>query len=160
VEAFIAQAKAEFDWARHGLIRAIETTPEDRLRWSPSETARSPLEVAAHAAIAVGSMLGNLKGDTFAIPTTDEADLWFREEERQCETPSQVVELLERNSRDYFEWLDALSQEVLESDIALPFGMGRAPMPAAISFMPLHIHWHAAQIQYIQTIYGDRQTHL
>ena len=93
----IEQAKADFLQAQLGLIRALDKTPPERLKWSPSDTARSPLEIAAHAALAVGSMLGNLTGDTFAIPTTAEADVFFREAEKALDSRDKVAECLEFN---------------------------------------------------------------
>lgn len=152
----IEQAKADFLQAQQGLIRALDKTPPERQKWSPSDTARSPLEVAAHAAFAVGSMLDNLTGDTFAIPTTAEADVYFREAEQTLDSRDKVVECLERNGQAYLEWLDTVTPEILAAQMKVPFGFGEVPMTAGISFMAAHLNWHAAQIHYIQTIYGDR----
>jgi hypothetical protein len=161
VEAFIAQAKSEFEQAKQGLLLALDTTAEERLDWKPSETARSPVEVAAHAAIAIESMLGNLRGDTFALATPQEADRYFLEKEKGARR-GWVVEVLERNSEMYYLWLDYLpeSSDLDWGDVEMPFGMGWVPMRTAIGFMAAHLNWHTAQIQYIQTIYGDRETHL
>lgn len=157
---FIDQAKADFHHARTGLVRALLTTPDDRLGWSPSATARTPLEIGAHAAIAIEAMLGNLDDRPFPQPTTAAADAWFREAERAYATRDLVVQLLERNGASYEAWLDRLDEDRLATDIVLPFGMGSCPRRVAIGFMPLHLIWHTAQIDYVQTIYGDRETHL
>jgi hypothetical protein len=150
------QAKAEFEKSTSGLMRVIERFPAERLTWSPSETARSALEIAAHVALAVGAMLGNLKGDTFSSPSTLEADVYFREAESRFTSLSDVISLLKRNTKSYFEWLDSLSFEDLGGKVTMPFGMGDVDTAEAISFMPMHVNWHTAQLHYLQTIYGDR----
>jgi len=152
-----SQAKMDFDRARVGFMRAYDAFPQDRLEWAPSETARSALEIAAHIALAVGHMLGNLKGDTFSLTTMSEADEYFRDAEKRLKSSREVLALFERNSKRYFDWLDSLTYEDLQRKVALPFDLGEVDMPAAISFMPMHIDWHAAQLHYLQTIYGDRK---
>ncbi|HRI42770.1 MAG TPA: DinB family protein [Fimbriimonadaceae bacterium] len=159
VASFVRQAKAEFRQAQAGLLRALRSTAEDRLGWSPSPSARSPIEIGAHAAIAVEAMLGNLDDSPFPLPAPADADAWFREEERRYATLELVAQLLETNGAAYENWLDALDEPRLSADIALPFGMGSCPRRVAIGFMPMHLNWHTAQIEYIQTIYGDRDTH-
>lgn len=156
----VDRAKAEFTQARGGLEHALANTPDDRIHWAPSDTARSPLRIAAHAAMAVGAMLGNLNGDTFAIPTTEAAERYFREAEKAYGTREEVAELLAKHSDAYFEWLDALTPERLAAEMTLPFGMGSVPTSVGIAVMPQHLAWHTAQINYVQTIYGDHDWHL
>jgi len=154
------QARSAFMEAKDGLVQALATTPDDRVDWSPSATARSPLRVAGHAAIALGSMLGNLKGDTFAIPNSEGAERFFRESDARFKSREEVLDLLDANSQAYLSWLDELTEERLNSPMELPFGMGTIPVSLGITFMALHLQWHTAQINYIQTIYGDHDWHL
>jgi hypothetical protein len=150
----------DFRAAKIGLIHALRTTKEDRLNWSPSPTARTPLQIGAHVAFAVGYMLGNAQGNTFAIPTPAEADKFFRQEELRLDTLENVLDELERNSKAYKAWLGTLSPEDADRVVDIPFGMGQFSVGAAIGFMPLHVMTHTAQIQYIQTIYGDHDWHM
>lgn len=160
MQVVVERAKAEFIQATGGLKHALATTPDDRINWSPSATSRTPLQVASHAAISVGDMLGNLKGDTFAIPTTGEAERFHRERDSKIKTREEALRLLDENQRAYFEWLDDLTPERLDSPMNLPFGMGAMPTRIGIEVMALHVNWHTAQINYIQTIYGDQDWHL
>jgi hypothetical protein len=160
VQEVIDRAKAEFLQAKGGLFRALDTTADDRINWSPSETARSPLHIVAHAGIGGRAMLGNLKGDTFSIPTTEEAHRYFRGTEMEYTSRDQVERLWDGLVRDYFAWLDQLTSECLESMMDLPFGLGSMPISMGIAVMAMHINWHTAQIHYIQTIYGDYDSHL
>jgi hypothetical protein len=151
----VEQAKAGFLQAKGRVAHALATTPDDRLNWSPSTTSRTPLQVAAHAAGVVKNLHETLNGNTFEGGTTAEADASFREWEKQFTTREQIVNLLEENSAAYLAWLDSLTPERLDADVKLPFNLGSAPLTLAITFQALHLNHHAAQIDYIQTIYGD-----
>jgi hypothetical protein len=160
VREVVEKAKAEFLQAKEGLLHALETTPDDRINWSPSDTARSPLHIVAHCAVGGKAMIGNLKGDTFSIPTTAESYVYFRETEQAFTTREQVAEAWDSFEKEYFAWLDQLTPERYESMMDLPFGLGSMPTSMGIAVMPMHINWHTAQIHYIQTIYGDFDSHL
>jgi len=156
----IDQAKASFLQAKQRLESALETTPDDRINWSPSATSRTPLALVAHAAGAIKNIHETLDGRTFFANSTTEADIGFREWERQFTTREHVLELLEQNSADYVAWLDALAPERLESLVEMPFGLGQVPLGIALTFPPAHTIDHAAQIVYVQTIYGDHDWHM
>src|SRR5207253_4309919 len=62
MEDVISQAKADFLRAKQLISRALATTPDDRINWSPSPSARTPIQQVAHAARAVNSINGFLDG--------------------------------------------------------------------------------------------------
>ena len=156
----IERAKADFLQARAGLLHALSNTPDERLDWSPSPMARSPLHLVAHAAESLGHIRGNLEGRTFAVPTTAEADRGFRENEARFATRESVLGALHEQSDALVAFLDGLDPDRLGEAVASPFGMGPAPMELAITFPALHTRWHHAQLDYLQTIYGDHEWHL
>lgn len=156
----IESAKADFLQAKGGILHALSTTPDDRLTWSPSPTARSPLHQVVHAAQSIGNIHGFLDRRTFDVPTPEEADRGFREFERGITRREEAVSLLESKSDAFVAWLDALPEERLGSLVTTPFGMGQVPTELAITFPALHTRWHQAQIDYIQTIYGDLDWHM
>ncbi len=156
----IHQAKTDFLRAKERLARVLANTADDKLNWSPSSTARTPLHQAAHAADALRNIHNFLDGRPFEVGSPAEADKGFRQWERQFSTREAVVDLLETNSAAYLSWLDTLSPNRLDSMIELPFGLGPAPLRVALTFPPAHTNDHAAQIEYIQTCYGDQDWHL
>jgi hypothetical protein len=160
MQDIIERAKTEFLHAKSRMSRALETTPDERLNWSPSPTARTPIQQVAHAAKAVKNMKETFDGNTFQAESTAEAEQRFREWEIQFSTREEVIDLLERNSAEYLAWLDTLTPDRLNSMVKLPFNLGEAPMMACLSFPPAHTHGHASQMEYIQTIYGDQDWHL
>jgi hypothetical protein len=156
----INQAKEDFLRAKARLARTLETTPDERINWSPSPTARTPIQQVAHAAASVKSMHEMWDGRPFGIKTTEEADRFFRENERKFTTRDQVLEFLEKNSADYIAWLESLPPERLEQLVEAPFGLGQVSVAMGLSFMPQHVLWHVAQMEYIQTVYGDHDWHM
>jgi len=153
----ITQTKAEFTRAKDRLVRALETTPDDRINWSPSPTARTPLEVAAHAAVSISGIRSMLQGKPMPFSGTAEMDSAFREKEKTLTSRTEVLALIEENSNKFLAWLDSLTPEQVAADIETPFGA--FPMANAITFPADHTRGHVAQIEYIQTIYGDREWH-
>ncbi len=62
MEDVISKTKADFVRAKEDLARAFATTPEDRINWSPSPTARTPVQIVAHAAEAIRNIHNFLNG--------------------------------------------------------------------------------------------------
>lgn len=155
----IATAAADFRQARAILERSLETTPDDRIAWSPAPTARTPLELVAHAADSVRHLHNTFRGIKFGPPTSAEGDRSFREWEAGFTTREAALDVLETNSGAYLEWLEALPPEELATLVEFPYSIGSLPIGLGITFVPRHTLWHAAQIDYIQTIYGDRDWH-
>ena len=151
----IEKAKTDFAQAKTQLLTALAATPDDKLNWAPSETARTPLHQAAHAAGALKYIHEMLNGRPFGASSTAEADQFFREWEQQFTTREPVLQLIEENSAAYKQFLETLTAESLDAAIERPFGLGQVPLSAALTAAPDHTRWHTAQIEYIQTIYGD-----
>lgn len=154
-QQIIEGAKAEFLRAKGRLATGLAATPDDKLRWSPSETARTPLDQVSHCAMSISGMQGWLDGQPFPFKDMVELDDWCRNAEKEITTRDQALELLETNSNGYIAWLDGLTDEKLAG--TLKTGMGDFPMTTAITFMADHLRSHASQLEYIQTIYGDRE---
>lgn len=155
----VEHAKAEFLRAKGAITQALATTPDDRINWSPSPTARTPIQNVAHAAFVVKGLQGVLDGKPLPSDDPAEADRGLREGEKQFSARDQVLSLLEKNSADYVAWLDALTPELLASTFEMPFASGPATIAVGLTFIPGHLLWHTAQINYIQTIYGDHDWH-
>ncbi|MFI5386825.1 MAG: DinB family protein [Fimbriimonadales bacterium] len=154
----IAEAKAEFNRAKDRLAHCLATTPDDKINWSPSPTARTPIEVVVHAAMGTAGIHGMLQGKPFPFSGPDAIDAVSRSSEKEYKTREQVLGYLDQTSSDYLDWLDGLTAEQLASTWDAPFGT--FPMTSAITFPADHLRNHAGQIDYIQTIYGDRDWHM
>jgi hypothetical protein len=158
MEDIISQAKAEFIRSKERMARTLATTPDDKINASPSPTARTPIQLVAHGALGISGIQGMLVGKPFPYASVAEADTAFRNAEKEYTTREQVLGLLEQNSAEYLTWLDTLTPEQLGS--TLQTSVGSFPMAAAITFPADHLRGHAAQIDYLQTIYGDHDWHM
>ena len=154
----VNDAKAEYNRAKDRLTKCLETTPDDKAGWSPAPTARTPIEIVAHAAMGTRGIHGMMKGDPFPFNDMAEIDAVSRAEEKKYSRREQALALLQETSDSYLSWLDTLTPEQVSSEA--DFGFAKFPMAAAITFPADHLRSHAAQIEYIQTIYGDRDWHM
>jgi len=154
----IEDAKAEYVRAQQRLEKCLATTPDERIHWAPSSTARTPLQIVAHAALSVSGIQGMLDGQPFPWTSIDEADKEFRRLDKQYETREKALALLSENSESYLRWLDSLTSDQIESTVRM--GPGEFPMTSAVTFAADHMRSHASQIDYIQTVYGDMDWHL
>ena len=156
----IQGAKQEFERSRDRMMGLLAETPDERLNWSPSPTARTPLAIVAHSAMSLHHVTEMLKGRPFGVPTTADAEKGFREAEREFTTRAQVQSLFEKNSEAYLAWIEALSEAGLNDPITFPFGLGQGQVRHGISAPARHTEAHIAQLEYIQTIYGDQDWHI
>lgn len=157
-EQIINEAKAEFNRAKDRLIKDIDTTPDDKLNWSPSTTCRTPIQLIAHAAMATTGMMGMLQGEPIPFDDIAVADAGWRKAEKEFKSRDEVVNLLNKNSAEYLSWLDTLTPSQIASTLKAPFG--EFPMASAVTWPADHLRNHAAQIEYIQTAYGDMDWHM
>jgi hypothetical protein len=155
MQDLIEKTKTDFLQAKDRFCRVLAATPDDRINWSPSTTARTPVQLAAHVANSVKALHMTMNGQPFAVNSTAEADKSFRDWERQFNTRDAVLSLIDKNSAAYVAWLETLTPECLDTMVEMPFGMAPMPVKAVITFQPLHMDSHTPQLEYIQTIYGD-----
>ena len=87
----------------------------------------------------------------------EKLDMAQRLAEKEFTTREQVISLLEQTSAEYLAWLGTVTPALLDSTVKTPFG----PAPVvAITFPAYHLTGHVAQMDYMQTIYGDRDRHV
>jgi hypothetical protein len=150
------EAAAELDQVRGLFLRALDKTPDDRLTWSPSPSSRTPLQLAAHSAYSLGFIKTMLESHPYATPTMEQADAEFMEMDSGVETREQAVALLNQNAEALIAYLNSVQPSELDRMVMLPFGLGQAPLGNMLGVGSMHTRSHLAQLEYLQTIYGDR----
>lgn len=156
----IDKTKETYLQAAAQLRAAFANIPDERLNWSPSPTSRTPIQIVAHCAAATNFIREQMDGTPFPLKNTEEADSFFREWERQFHTRAQALELLDEASAKHLAWLEGLTEERLQFMAELPFGLGSAPVEAWLDIAANHTRSHVPQLEYIQTIYGDKDWRL
>lgn len=151
----MATDKVAFQDSVNRFLRVYGSTPDDRVNWSPTTTARTPNQIAAHVAMALESILNMAKGNPFPIQDVAEADKSFRTWEMQFSDRSEIVRMIEERSKAIVDFMESCSSEDLDFMMTLPFRLGAAPRRIALKLVKMHTDSHTPQIEYIQTCYGD-----
>jgi hypothetical protein len=153
----VETAIGEAEQMNERLLRTFARVPDDRLTWAPSATARSAVELMAHCGFSLGFICELLGGTPYPAPTTAQADAEHLERERAVRTREEALSLWNSNHAKYVALIGAMAEEDMGRMVTLPFGLGAAPMSYMVGVGPLHTREHVAQLEYLQTIYGDRE---
>lgn len=156
VQDYMARLTSE---ATETLIRFVRSTPEERWTWSPLDQGRTvldQLQECARVPLWFDEIL-----TTKASPSWPE-DFWMREREARkvWDTVDRAEEALLANTARLTATIRTLSDEDLEIMVTLPFRGGvRVSLADILQFHLRNLYWHAGQIAYVQTLYGDRDMH-
>ncbi|MBI3920736.1 MAG: DinB family protein [Armatimonadetes bacterium] len=154
----IEQCKQSAQKGKSQFLNTFAFVPDDKLTWSPSPTAKSALRVAAHVGVANHAFAGVLRGEK--MPGTDFEELIERMNAAELGVTSreQAVQLIEESTAAVLVSLDSLTPEAVGSMVETP--VVNAPMAFFMSLPGLHMSTHAAQVDYLQTIWGDLDMHM
>ncbi len=142
---------------RDQVLRTAQAVPDDKLYWKPLDHGRTVLDLlgdAAQTPIFATQMLTNpdfkLSREAFAQMAQERAN-WTREE---------TVEHLNKNTDEVIEAIRNTSEEDLAKIVTLPMGGGMTlPVSAWVMLTYRTFISRMAQINYIQTLYGDFESH-
>ena len=151
----LAHLTSEYSRYETKLINFLKATPEDKLTWSPSSSSRSILELGAHCAMGTLGLVGILKGEPMQHSSTAELDTHLRQMEKDITSLDAVFAILSQGSAAYTAYVDSLDPDALNEIVSLPFG--NMPLGVAASMPYEHMRGHIAQIEYVQTIFGDHE---
>lgn len=139
------------------LKRNLEKVPDDRLQWSPAPSARNPLHLVAHCGFSLDFIRKMLEGEPpFPIPTTAGADAQFLEMESKITTREQALEIWSQSFDRFVAFLKTVNDEDMNRLVNLPFGMDPLRLRFMLGVGSMHTREHVAQLEYVQTAYGDR----
>lgn len=144
------------------LRRTFDAVPDDKLAWKPLDAGRTALDLAADAAqmpLLALKLLQLAPGE--AVPPMRQA---FAEMAtiRAGWSKAEVLEHLEANCQKLTEALGAMSDEDLARPLSIPMGPEfTMTLPLAGWAMMAYRSYVSrfAQINYIQTLYGDTEGH-
>jgi uncharacterized damage-inducible protein DinB len=141
----LADVVKSVEMARERLIYGLEQTPDDQFAQSASETAKSPLRLAAFAVRFVGFMGPMLESG--ALP--DRSAAWPEPQSRE-----EAVELVDGAYRRLEAIISNLTEEDLQRPMTVPW---RAVVPTStmVVFGVGALGYIQGQLNYAQTIYGD-----
>lgn len=141
-----------------GLTRTFNAVPDDKLYWQPLDQGRCALDAFGEAAqtCAMITQLVQSKGETkpsreMFAKMADERATWSK---------TDALDAMNTNSAALYTAIGALSDEDLAMPITMPMGGGMTmPLGAWIMMAYRTFISRFAQINYIQTLYGDAESH-
>lgn len=149
----VSQA-ARFAAAGHArFTTTFAAVPKNKLDWTPSETAKTPIQIAAHTAVTYHTFAGLISGDC-EMP----ADMGTAKTEARITTREQADEALSVGFQALTGAIDCVTPERFAAVAATPYG--EIPIEHLIFIPGTHGYAHAAQIDYLQTCWGDMDDHM
>lgn len=158
-ESQIARAKEGVERSMGDLLNVFSFVPDDKLTWSPSSTARSPLWIVGHCGQANEAFASFIRGVTPPLPgNPQDISKAIRETGRLTSSRDEAIASVESSVKSVLAALDGLTPESIEGSVDSPFG----PMPIRfwMSLPEIHMTGHARQLDYLQTVWGDVKDHM
>ena len=130
----------------------------DKLNYTPSPSARTPIQIGAHLVVMNNGLAGMIAGSDEPMPEMDEMMAMMAKAEAEIDTSEKVVAAIEESHTKLIAVINGLSAERFGATIPSPFG------EMAVAEMIFHLGTHyfsfASQVDYVQTCYGDHEFHM
>jgi hypothetical protein len=128
------------------LWRTVKPIPEDKLDWKAAPEVRTVREL-------LGELVNTTKYTADLMNTLKEPgmDNWNGDQTR---TPEQFEKEFRSAMEEYFKALDSFPEDKLAEKITLPWG--ELTFHQVIAYAYWNLMYHLGQINYIQTLYGDK----
>jgi hypothetical protein len=142
--------------ATNALVRTARAMPEDKAAWSPLDQGRTALNQIAEC--------GQLSRYTVHVLTHREMppldmEAYARAVAEQ-DTLDKAIAFLQSGVDELVAAIEVFPESELGQTVTLPFGPG---ITKTMDEMMVMTYWnmtyHLGQINYIQTLYGDKQMH-
>lgn len=140
------------------MLHVFSFMPEDKAAWEPVAGVKSALQLVVHCAYGNFAMAKSIR-QTPVENRMEFLDMlnWADQEERKVTSKEQAIELLQQSTADVIAALDTVTDESLAGMGDSVFG--EMPMMFWVSLPARHMEGHTYQIDYIQTMLGDKMPH-
>ena len=160
MESLVASCKESAVEGMEEFLKTFSFVPDDRLTWTPTPTAKSALRIAVHTALYAGRFARMIK--TRKLSWSGSLEDWLVQrnaEEAAITDRAEIETIFRQGTEEVLAALDSLTPEEIASP--LDFGVGFSPPMTQLMSLPgLHAISHGAQIDYLQTCWGDQEVHL
>lgn len=141
-------------------LRNFSHVPDDRLNWTPTPTSKSPIRVAAHAALYAGRFARMIEDRK--LPAVDNLEEWLAQrtaEEEALTCRVEMEKVFRQGTERVLTALDSLTPEEIAS--TLDSGQGWSlPMTRLMTFPGWHATLHTGQIDFLQTCWDDQEIYV
>jgi hypothetical protein len=157
MEDFIAICSEQAKDALDHFLNDLGFVPADKLTWSPTPTAKSALQIAAHCAGYSGVFASIITAGKFPYSLEE-----FRGRVQAAidsiTTLEEAEAMLRKGIAETIAALDTVKPEQIGAIIDAPHG--QTPFTFFMTLPARHLNNHGAQIDYLQTCWGDQEVHL
>jgi uncharacterized damage-inducible protein DinB len=150
-----AAARMTLD-ASQTLIRNLSATPAEKQTWQPLDEGRSILNQVQECAV-INAWFAMQLHDRAVPPLDGDA---YAAALAQIDTADKATAALKENTDKLVEEIKAFPDAHLDESLTMPFGEGMVMTFEEILFAGYwNMTYHAGQIAYVQTLYGDKEMH-
>ena len=147
-------AKANGDVAA-SLARALLAMPEEKQVWSPLEEGRTALNMVAECAV-INRFGARVLRERVVPPLDSES---YAAEVADLDTADKAVEALHSSVEELGNAIESLPNDLLETNVQLPWDEQPSTLGEATLMAYWNMVYHLGQVNYVQTLYGDREMH-
>lgn len=158
MEDFIAICKERTTGALKNFLHDLSFVPSDKLTWRPTPTAKSAFEIAAHCAGHSAAFASVIRAGKF-LSSGEEFRAKVQSTIKSVTTLEEAKTMLQEGIAETIAALDTVTPEQVGSMIDAP-ALGRTPFKFFLTLPAYHLETHGAQIDYLQTCWGDLEVHL
>ena len=140
------------------LLSTAQATPDDKMNWKPLDNGRTALDLLCDAAQTAKMTHKMLESQGDFKPSREAFQAMKAESARW--TRADAMQQLKDNTAQLLETLRNMPDEVLQQPLHLPMGGGMTmPLGGWVLMVYRTFVSRMAQINYIQTLYGDFDSH-
>ncbi len=159
MESLVAACKESAVRGMEVFLKTFSFVPDDKLTWTPAPTAKSAIRIAAHTSLYAGRFARMI--EERKLPASDNLTEWLAQrnaEEAAITIRTEIESIFRKGTEEVIAALDSLTPEAIGT--SLDSGLGWSiPMTFLMNLPGLHAMSHAAQIDYLQTCWGDQEVH-
>jgi hypothetical protein len=156
------EMESQVDFCKRSAVEAMEYflntfsfVPDEKLTWTPTPSAKSPIRIAAHTALYAGRF-ARMIADPSILGRVNLAER--NAAEAAITSRAEVESVFRKGTDELLAVLDSMTPEAVESILDSGFG-GSMPMIDLMNQPAFHANSHAAQIDYLQTCWDDQEVH-
>ena len=149
-----------FHQGKADLLSTFNAVPDDKLNWKPLDNGRTILDLFGEAAQTPSLLTAFLKVKGQLELNYEVAGQYINQEARAKWSKEEALAALEANHSEMIAAIEALTEEELAVPVAVAMA-GETPLPLSVWTLIVYRTYVSrfAQINYIQTLYGDFKFH-
>ncbi len=145
--------------AANAFFKAAKAIPADKFEWSPLDNGRSALDLCRECAKCPDWALSIISGEPMP-EWNEESQAAMKAEQADWTTAERCEQECNSRLEKLFAYYQEMPDERLSEKKWLPYDGGRDfAMPEMMEYPHWNFNYHEGQLNYIQTLYGDKDMH-